>query len=141
MPFCLQLLLAKFGQFVRMIARQSVMAGERATSGSDGNLCRGQPPNQTSDDSGDLLSPRVAAGHDDGLRHVEAAWYKPHQAVCHCIESWTTMSLAVKQAAWGKQLSLAAIIGRLARPAVPWHLRRCTLCQTRSLGDERHFVF
>ena len=31
--------------------------------------------------------------------------------------------------------------GRLARPAIPWHLRRCTLCKTRALGDERHFVF
>ena len=31
--------------------------------------------------------------------------------------------------------------GRLAGPAVPRHLRRCTLCKTRSLGDERHFVF
>ena len=31
--------------------------------------------------------------------------------------------------------------GRLARPAVPRHLRRCTLCGTRALGDERHFVF
>ena len=31
--------------------------------------------------------------------------------------------------------------GRLARPAVPRHLCRCTLCPTcRSLGDERHFV-
>ena len=31
--------------------------------------------------------------------------------------------------------------GRLAKPAVPRHLRRCTLCRTRALGDERHFVF
>ena len=31
--------------------------------------------------------------------------------------------------------------GRLAKPAVPRHLRRCTLCGTRALGDERHFVF
>ena len=31
--------------------------------------------------------------------------------------------------------------GRLARPAIPRHLRRCTLCETRALGDERHFVF
>ena len=31
--------------------------------------------------------------------------------------------------------------GRLARPAVPQHLRRCTLCGTRALGDERHFGF
>ena len=30
--------------------------------------------------------------------------------------------------------------GRLAKPAVPRHLRRCTLCRTRALGDERHFV-
>ena len=30
--------------------------------------------------------------------------------------------------------------GRLARPAVPRHLRRCTLCKTRALGDE-NFVF
>ena len=29
---------------------------------------------------------------------------------------------------------------RLAKPAVPRHLRRCTLCGTRALGDERHFV-
>ena len=25
--------------------------------------------------------------------------------------------------------------GRLARPAIPQHLRRCTLCETRSLGE------
>ena len=31
--------------------------------------------------------------------------------------------------------------GRLAIPAIPRHLRRCTSCETRSLGDERHFVF
>ena len=31
--------------------------------------------------------------------------------------------------------------GRLAKPAVPRHLRRCTLCGTRALGDERHFGF
>ena len=31
--------------------------------------------------------------------------------------------------------------GRLAKPAVPRHLRRCTLCGTRALGNERHFVF
>ena len=31
--------------------------------------------------------------------------------------------------------------GRLARPAAPRHLRRCALCETRALGDERHFVF
>ena len=31
--------------------------------------------------------------------------------------------------------------GRLAKPAVPRHLRPCTLCGTRALGDERHFVF
>ena len=29
---------------------------------------------------------------------------------------------------------------RHTRPAVPRHLRRCTLCGTRALGDERHFV-
>ena len=31
--------------------------------------------------------------------------------------------------------------GRLARPAIPRHLPRCTLCETSLLGDERHFVF
>ena len=31
--------------------------------------------------------------------------------------------------------------GRLAKPAIPRHLRRCTLCGTRAMGDERHFVF
>ena len=30
--------------------------------------------------------------------------------------------------------------GRLARPAIPQHLRRCTLCKPRALGDERHFI-
>ena len=37
--------------------------------------------------------------------------------------------------------ALPAEQGRLARPAIPRHLRRCTLCETRALGDERHFVF
>ena len=31
--------------------------------------------------------------------------------------------------------------GRLARPATPRQLRLCPLCETRALGDERHFVF
>ena len=31
--------------------------------------------------------------------------------------------------------------GRLARPAVPRHLRRCTVCRTKAVGDERHFAF
>ena len=31
--------------------------------------------------------------------------------------------------------------GRLARPAIPRHLPRCTMCETSLLGDERHFVF
>ena len=31
--------------------------------------------------------------------------------------------------------------GRLARPAIPRHLRRCNLCKTKALGDERHFGF
>ena len=31
--------------------------------------------------------------------------------------------------------------GRLSRPAIPRHLRRCTLCEVREFGDERHFVF
>ena len=35
----------------------------------------------------------------------------------------------------------AAGQGRLAIPAIPRHLRRCTLCKTRALGDERHFVY
>ena len=48
---------------------------------------------------------------------------------------------------WSAGTSLLASIechaeqGRLAKPAVPRHLRRCTLCGTRALGDERHFVF
>ena len=31
--------------------------------------------------------------------------------------------------------------GRLDRPAVPRHLRRCTFCTTRAVGDERHCLF
>ena len=31
--------------------------------------------------------------------------------------------------------------GRFQRPRVPRYLRRCTLCGTHALGDERHFVF
>ena len=31
--------------------------------------------------------------------------------------------------------------GRLARPAIPRHLRRCTQCKNWALGDKRHFVF
>ena len=31
--------------------------------------------------------------------------------------------------------------GRLGRPAVPRHLRRCTFCTTRAVGDERHYLF
>ena len=31
--------------------------------------------------------------------------------------------------------------GRLARPAIPRHLRRCIMCETRAFGDERHLVF
>ena len=31
--------------------------------------------------------------------------------------------------------------GRFARPALPRHLRRCTVCDTQALGDELHYVF
>ena len=31
--------------------------------------------------------------------------------------------------------------GRLDRPAVPRHLRPCTFCTTRAVGDERHCLF
>ena len=31
--------------------------------------------------------------------------------------------------------------GRLAKPVITRYLRRCTLCGTRALGVERHFVF
>ena len=31
--------------------------------------------------------------------------------------------------------------GRFARPAVPHHLRRCTVCDTQAVGDELHCVF
>ena len=31
--------------------------------------------------------------------------------------------------------------GRFARPAVPRHLRRCTVCDTQAVGDELHCVF
>ena len=31
--------------------------------------------------------------------------------------------------------------GRYARPALPCHLRRCSLCSTQALGDELHYVF
>ena len=30
--------------------------------------------------------------------------------------------------------------GRFARPVIPSNLRRCTLCSTRSVGDERHYL-
>ena len=31
--------------------------------------------------------------------------------------------------------------GRFARPALPRHLRRCTVCDTQAVGDELHCVF
>lgn len=31
--------------------------------------------------------------------------------------------------------------GRFVRPQLPRHLRRCTLCSTLSVGDERHYLF
>ena len=31
--------------------------------------------------------------------------------------------------------------GRFVRPRLPRHLRRCTLCRTLSVGDERHYLF
>ena len=31
--------------------------------------------------------------------------------------------------------------GRLGKQKVPRHLRRCTLCATHAVGDERHYVF
>ena len=37
--------------------------------------------------------------------------------------------------------SLPVEQGRLARPGVPRHLRSCTLCPHRALGDERHCIF
>ena len=37
--------------------------------------------------------------------------------------------------------SLPVEQGRLARPMIPRQLRRCTLCDTHAIGDERHYVF
>jgi len=37
--------------------------------------------------------------------------------------------------------SLPVEQGRLARPAIPRHLRRCTFCNTGALGNERHLAF
>ena len=37
--------------------------------------------------------------------------------------------------------SLPVEQGRLARPVIPRQLRRCTLCDTHAIGDERHYVF
>lgn len=37
--------------------------------------------------------------------------------------------------------SLPVEQGRLARPGVPRHLRSCTFCPGRALGDERHCIF
>ena len=31
--------------------------------------------------------------------------------------------------------------GRFARPALPRHLHRCTVCDTQAVGDELHYVF
>ena len=31
--------------------------------------------------------------------------------------------------------------GHLARPAIPRHLRRCTVCDTQAVGNELHCVF
>ena len=31
--------------------------------------------------------------------------------------------------------------GRFARPAIPRHLRRCTVCDKQAVGDELHCVF
>ena len=37
--------------------------------------------------------------------------------------------------------SLPVEQGRLVRPMIPRQLRRCTLCDTHAVGDERHYVF
>ena len=37
--------------------------------------------------------------------------------------------------------SLPVEQGRLARPVIPRQLRRCMLCDTLAIGDERHYVF
>ena len=37
--------------------------------------------------------------------------------------------------------SLPVEQGRLARPGVPRHLRSCTFCPDRALGDKRHCIF
>ena len=42
---------------------------------------------------------------------------------------------------WMGSHSLPVEQGRLARPMVPPQLRRCTLCSTHAIGDERHYVF
>ena len=37
--------------------------------------------------------------------------------------------------------SLPVEQGRLGKSSVPRHLRRCTFCTTRAVGDERHRIF
>ena len=39
------------------------------------------------------------------------------------------------------RMGFHALTVEQCRPAIPQHLRRCTLCGIQALGDERHFVF
>ena len=70
-------------------------------------------------------------------------WFSPpdrlHSAPYHQLPMPITKLRALLQFRMGSH-ALPVEQGRFARPVVPRNLRRCTLCSTRSVGDERHYL-
>ena len=73
-----------------------------------------------------------------------SAWFcRPSQLT---FEPYYQVPMPISRLQWLMQFrmgshSLPVEQGRLARPAIPRHLRRCTFCEAGALGDERHLVF
>ena len=89
------------------------------------------------------VSPRLAPSKGAKLCTYFAWFFRPSQLR---FEPYLDISMSISRLRLLMQFrmgshSLHIEQGRLARPMVPRQLRRCTLCSTHAIGDERHYVF
>ena len=88
------------------------------------------------------VSPRLAPSKGAKLCTYFAWFFRPSQLR---FEPYLDIPMSISRLRLLMQLrmgshSLPVEQGRLARPMVPRQLRRCTLCSTHAIGDERHYA-
>ena len=88
-------------------------------------------------------SPRTAPSKGAKL-YTYHRWFSPpdklHAAPYYELPMPITKLRALLQFRLGSH-TLPVEQGRFSRPQIPRNLRRCSLCSTRSVGDERHYLF